>query len=72
VQSPDFGCQDQDFSPVTLNEHDAVAAVKPIGQVQRILESRDLFRGQSEILISHEGAIYRMKITRQGKLILNK
>lgn len=57
---------------MTLNEQDAVAAVKPIGQVQRILESRDLFRGQTEILISHEGAIYRMKITRQGKLILNK
>ncbi len=57
---------------MTLNEHDAVAAVKPIGQAQRILESRDLFRGQTEILISHEGAIYRMKITRQGKLILNK
>jgi hemin uptake protein HemP len=72
VQSPDFGCQDQDFSPVTLNEHDAVAVVKPIGQAQRILESRDLFHGQTEILISHEGAIYRMKITRQGKLILNK
>lgn len=57
---------------MTLNEHDAVAVVKPIGQAQRILESRDLFHGQTEILISHEGAIYRMKITRQGKLILNK
>ncbi len=55
-----------------LNEHDTVTAVKPISQTQRILESRDLFRGQTEILISHEGAIYRMKITRQGKLILNK
>lgn len=41
-------------------------------RVQRIVESRDLFRGESEILISHDGAIYRMKITRQGKLILNK
>ncbi|CAN7416709.1 hemin uptake protein HemP [Ensifer adhaerens] len=37
-----------------------------------MVESRDLFRGESEILISHDGAIYRMKITRQGKLILNK
>ncbi|MNL20071.1 hypothetical protein D3C87_1413020 [compost metagenome] len=41
-------------------------------RVQRVVESRDLFRGESEILISHDGAIYRMKITRQGKLILNK
>ncbi|MBB4188284.1 hemin uptake protein HemP [Sinorhizobium terangae] len=44
----------------------------PIGQNQRVVESRDLFRGDSEILISHDGTIYRMRITRQGKLILNK
>ncbi|MCW0000794.1 hemin uptake protein HemP [Pararhizobium sp. YC-54] len=44
----------------------------PVGQTQRIFESHELFRGGNEILITHEGAIYRMKITRQGKLILNK
>ncbi|ENN89841.1 Hemin uptake protein [Rhizobium freirei PRF 81] len=38
----------------------------------RIVESTDIFRGQTEIMIRHEGVIYRMKITRQGKLILNK
>ncbi|PZM14156.1 hemin uptake protein HemP [Rhizobium tubonense] len=38
----------------------------------RIVESADVFRGQSEVMIRHEGAIYRLKITRQGKLILNK
>ncbi|OJF96932.1 hemin uptake protein HemP [Pararhizobium antarcticum] len=42
------------------------------GQTHRIVESRDLFRGDNEILIAHDGSIYRMKITRQGKLILNK
>lgn len=42
------------------------------GQAQRIVESRDLFCGENEILIAHDGSIYRMKITRQGKLILNK
>ncbi|MBP2236698.1 hemin uptake protein HemP [Sinorhizobium kostiense] len=36
------------------------------------MESRELFGGDSEILISHGGATYRMRITRQGKLILNK
>ncbi|OCP02355.1 hemic uptake protein hemP [Ensifer sp. LC13] len=44
----------------------------PAGRAQRIIESRELFGGDNEILISHDGAIYRMKITRQGKLILNK
>ncbi len=38
----------------------------------RIVESTDIFRGQTEIMIKHEGVIYRLKITRQGKLILNK
>ena len=38
----------------------------------RVLESADIFCGQSEIIIRHEGVLYRMKITRQGKLILNK
>jgi len=42
------------------------------GQTHRLVESRDLFRGENEILIAHDGSIYRMKITRQGKLILNK
>lgn len=38
----------------------------------RVLESKDLFGGNTEILIRHDDAVYRMKITRQGKLILNK
>jgi hemin uptake protein HemP len=31
-----------------------------------------LFAGKREIVIHHAGAAYRMKITKQGKLILNK
>ena len=34
--------------------------------------SRDLFHGQQEILIEHAGHAYRLRITRQGKLILTK
>ncbi|WP_112437348.1 hemin uptake protein HemP [Rhizobium sp.] len=49
----------------TLLARDAVAEV-------RILESSEIFRGANEIVIRHDGALYRMKITRQGKLILNK
>ncbi|MGO4436573.1 hemin uptake protein HemP [Rhizobium sp. RAF56] len=44
----------------------------PVAAPTRLIESADIFRGQNEILIRHAGAIYRMKITRQGKLILNK
>jgi len=36
------------------------------------LSSQSLFLGLHEIGIEHQGALYRLKITRQGKLILNK
>ncbi|MDS1135465.1 hemin uptake protein HemP [Nitratireductor indicus] len=38
----------------------------------RTVSSVDLFEGRKEIGIEHHGAYYRLKITRQGKLILNK
>lgn len=38
----------------------------------RVFASEELFEGATEIGIRHEGAHYRLKITRQGKLILNK
>ena len=37
-----------------------------------VISSEELFGGASEIGIRHEGGLYRLKITRQGKLILNK
>jgi len=38
----------------------------------RIVDSRDLFADGHEIGIVHAGETYRLRITRQGKLILNK
>ncbi len=48
------------------------AAQAALPREMRVIEAADLFRGGKEIAILHEGSIYRMKITRQGKLILNK
>ncbi|MES9831308.1 MAG: hemin uptake protein HemP [Candidatus Thiodiazotropha sp. DIVDIV] len=36
------------------------------------IHSCDLFRNQQRIEIEHRGEIYRLQITRQGKLILTK
>jgi len=36
------------------------------------IPSSALFQDRREITIAHEGALYRLRITRQGKLILNK
>jgi hemin uptake protein HemP len=49
------------------------AAPRPHRQADlRTLDSAALFAGRTEIVIDHDGALYRLKITRQGKLILNK
>jgi len=56
-----------------IAEKPPIQPVPPVAAQQiRMVESTDIFRGQTEIMIRHEGAVYRMKITRQGKLILNK
>lgn len=36
------------------------------------ISSRLLLAGSREVGIEHEGLLYRLKVTRQGKLILNK
>jgi len=38
----------------------------------RRFNAAELFAGTTEIEILHDNAVYRLKITRQGKLILNK
>lgn len=37
-----------------------------------VFPSASLFKGRREIVIEHNGEFYRLRITRQGKLILNK
>ena len=38
----------------------------------RIIRSEDLLCGQTEILIRHGSEVYRLRVTRAGKLILTK
>ena len=45
---------------------------QPVLRSVRTLASDSLFHGETEIGIEHRGSLYRLKITRQGKLILNK
>lgn len=37
-----------------------------------VIKSENLIENGREVGIEHEGSIYRLKITKQGKLILNK
>ncbi len=41
-------------------------------QTTKVLSAIDLFGGAREIVIDHDGEFYRLRITRRGKLILQK
>lgn len=51
-------------SPSSEPETDALPPV--------VVDARQLFGGQREICIEHEGVRYRLRITRRNKLILQK
>jgi hemin uptake protein HemP len=38
----------------------------------RVLKAQEIFRGDREICIEHDGVRYRLRITRRNKLILQK
>ena len=38
----------------------------------RLIRTEELLRGEPEILIHHAGLIYRLRVTKAGKLILTK
>jgi hemin uptake protein HemP len=37
---------------------------------ERTVDSRDILAGENEVVIRHEGRVYRLRRTRLGKLIL--
>jgi hemin uptake protein HemP len=60
-----------DYASTTTPAPTSSQAASRPGPV-RLLKSSDLFGSDMEVHIDHDGTLYRLKITRQGKLILNK
>jgi hemin uptake protein HemP len=56
----------------TSNNYDVEDRGEPADNTAPVYSSAFLFKGTGEIRIEHAGFSYRLKITRQGKLILNK
>lgn len=44
----------------------------PLAAFPKLITSDELFGAERQILIDHAGAVYRLQITKQGKLILTK
>lgn len=49
-----------------------LGAGAPTGSPTPIIDSRELLRGASSVLIRHRDECYRLQLTRAGKLILTK
>ena len=49
----------------------ATPAASLVGDT-RVMTSEQLFAGQSAVAIQHNGAVYTLRVTRFGKLILTK
>ena len=48
------------------------SGLREISMTDGQIDSRDLFLDKREVTIVHEGEIYRLRLTAQNKLILNK
>lgn len=56
----------------TERPHDDSQASDHEKQAPARLCSKDLLQGRREVLIEHEAELYRLRVTRNGKLILHK
>jgi hemin uptake protein HemP len=58
-----------DIESRTMDEPRVTNATIP---ARRIYRSEELLQGRREIWIEHEDAVYRVQLTRLGKLIMTK
>lgn len=58
-------------SSMQENRPDATPPRFPLHHL-RMIKAEDIFQGDREVLIDYRGAVYKLRITKQGKLILNK
>jgi hemin uptake protein HemP len=55
----------------TEDEKDDREAPSP-GETPRVIQAEELFAGQREVWIELDGVRYKLRITRRGRLILQK
>jgi hemin uptake protein HemP len=59
-------------SPVAACETASAPAPAAATSASPVLSSQAVLQGRSQVAIEHNGAVYRLQTTRQGKLILTK
>lgn len=63
---------DPDFADAKPIDDPAHVVDKSSPPIVRTINSADLFHGALEVLIQHNEKTYRLRVTRNGKLILVK
>lgn len=63
---------DDSVVPDDIDSPHRKATGEDLSSQQPIVDSGTLFQGAQELLIQHNDQIYRLRQTRNGKLILNK
>ena len=62
--------------PADAREHGSASEREPMADTLQAsisaIRSETLLRGQPSVAIHHQGSVYRLQATRQGKLILTK
>ena len=54
------------------NDESPCGDERPLGREPRTIRSEDLLGDEKEVVIVHENQLYRLRRTRNGKLILQK
>lgn len=62
----------EQFKDNNVNESDCLSVSDSSELKMQFFNSAQLFGKNNEIQIMHEGELYRIRITRNGKLIMNK
>jgi len=70
VSNADDGAQGN--SPKKVGDPLAVVPASAAKMLPKIIPFRDLCRCGDEVWIEHEGQLYRLRCTKQGKLLLTK
>ena len=65
LDSPMNGKHSPEQHPASENRQDASTTT-------RVIQSHEILQGAREVQIEHEGELYRLRLTRNGKLILHK
>jgi hemin uptake protein HemP len=63
---------DQSQSAARPTDGQAPCRALPVGQAPAVLDTSAIFGGRTEVRLLHRGQEYRLRVTRQGKLILTK